>query len=301
MIVNTDQSANTVGAPWRRMIRIDTVSESVSDVSRGVSAYLPDKLLYAEGDSWFDKFTPIPHTGTNLLDAIRTPFHAAVVDASHIGDTSADVIGGWQADRTRVLFKFFDFHAILLSAGGNDLKNQYAAAVGQMLSGGIARLDVQKSLHPANQASAFDKVVANIKAFIAMRDNAGSAVTRKAPVILNGYDYFQPRPARALLFAGSRLGAGPWVYPALHDAGLTGTQMKEIADAVVNTLNQALANAFGASDNVIVIDSRGVLTPAPAESTGEESDWLDEIHPSTAGFDKLAAARWSATVKRVLE
>ena len=32
-----------------------------------------EHLLYAEGDSWFDEFTPFLHSGTDLLSALRVP------------------------------------------------------------------------------------------------------------------------------------------------------------------------------------------------------------------------------------
>ena len=56
-------------------------------------------------------------TGTNLLEAIQTPFFTGVVDASHIGDEVRDMVRGHQGKQTVVLFDMFDFNAILLSAG----------------------------------------------------------------------------------------------------------------------------------------------------------------------------------------
>lgn len=282
------------------MIRIDTVSGEIDAVADGISAYAPDRVVFAEGDSWLDKFTPIPQPGTNLLDAIRTPFHAAVVDVAHIGDTSVDVVTGWQARRTRALFKFFDFDAVVLSVGGNDLKHLYAAKVEQMISGGLSPTETQRLLAPATYAADFDQVTANILSFVAMRDGSPRKTTRQAPIIVHGYDYFQPRPARAAVFAGTAVGSGPWVYPVLQGAGLDAALMKRAADAVVDQLNLALASRFGAMEGLVVIDSRGVLVPARPGSTGEEGDWLDEIHPSAAGFDKLASQRWSGTLATVL-
>ncbi|MES2940481.1 MAG: SGNH/GDSL hydrolase family protein [Pseudomonadota bacterium] len=302
MIVNsrTVPAASAAGDPWRRMIRIDTVSGEIDAIADGISAYAPAKVVFAEGDSWLDKFTPVPQVGTNLLDAIRTPFHAAVVDVAHIGDTSVDVVTGWQAKRTRALFRFFDFNAIVLSVGANDLKNLYADRVEQMIAGGLSPQEIQSLLEPATYAADFERVVANIRAFVALRDGSPRGITRQAPIILNGYDYFQPRPARAAAFAGSAFGAGPWVYPVLQGAGLNAAQMKQAADAVIDRLNQSLADAFRASASVVVIDSRGVLTPARPGTTAEDGDWLDEIHPSAAGFDKLAGQRWSATLAGLL-
>jgi lysophospholipase L1-like esterase len=303
MIVNSRKAhpVDPAAEPWRRMIRIDTVSGEIDAIADGIAAYAPAKVVFAEGDSWLDKFTPVPLPGTNLLDAIRTPFHAAVVDVASIGDTSDDVVTGWQAKRTRALFKFFDFDAIVLSVGANDLKNLYAGRIEQMIAGGLSPQEIQSLLEPSTYAAEFDQVVANVRAFVALRDASPRPTTRRAPIVVHGYDYFQPRPARASVFAGAPLGAGPWVYPVLQGAGLDSAHMKRAAGAVVDQLNQSLADAFGGAASVIVIDSRGVLQPARPGTTAQDGDWLDEIHPSAAGFDKLASQRWSATLADALQ
>lgn len=287
-------------ATLRRMARIDTVSGDIDQISSGITAYAPDKVVFAEGDSWLDKFTPIPMDGTNLLDAIRTPFNTAVVDVAQIGDTSSDVVSGWQLKRTRAIFEFFDFDAIILSVGGNDIKNLYTGKIEAMVGDGLSPAEVNALLTPATYTKDFAQVVKNIRTFVGLRNASPQPKTKVAPILLNGYDYFQPRPAKAAIFAGSKFGAGPWVYPALNAAGLNGQQMKQAADAVVDELNNALRAAFGKSTNVHVIDTRRVLTPAPAGSTDAVGDWLDEIHPSKAGFDKLAAQRWSGVLSNLL-
>lgn len=101
---------------WRPMFRIETVSGDTSVVANALQMGA-ERLVYAEGDSWFDKFTPIPANGTNLVGSILTPFGTAVVDVSHIGDEVRDMVRGHQARQTAAMFKLFDFRAILPSAG----------------------------------------------------------------------------------------------------------------------------------------------------------------------------------------
>ena len=64
---------------WRPLHRIDTVGGSVNDVSVAINSYPFERLVYAEDDSWLDKFTPLGKSDTNLLDAIRVPIFAGVV------------------------------------------------------------------------------------------------------------------------------------------------------------------------------------------------------------------------------
>lgn len=291
---------------WRRMIRIENTGGSVADLIRATQEFLPQKLVYAEGDSWFDKFTPLPLSGTNLLDAVRTPFLTAVVDVSHIGDESRDMVRGHQARQTEAMFGLFAFDALLLSAGGNDLKNVFAdlfAAKAQAAAGLRSPFqpgDLDALADPRRYTAFFADVVRNIGRFVDLRNTARDAVTRDAPIFVHGYDYLQPRPAGAQIFAGSRIGAGPWLHPSLQAAGLNDAQMRAAADAVIDELNRQLAATIAPLDGVFVVDQRGLLTPAAAGSTGSDQDWLDEIHPNERGFTKLARQRWDVALSKAL-
>lgn len=288
--------------PWRKMIRCDVGGGDLGldIINQSISDNYPEKLIYAEGDSWFDKFTPIPNPRTNLLQEIRLPWHSVVVDVSTIGDESGDMVRGQQAFKTQFLFKNYAFDALLLSAGGNDLKNLYANKIDQYRVDGVSADEIAQLSRPGEYKGYFDSVIANIKKFIGFRDNAGNETTRKAPILLHGYDYFQPRPAKAGVFSGGSLGVGPWVYPALNSAGFNGLQMRSAADAVVDQLNAMLAAHIATLNNVQVIDSRGLLSPAPAASTVATADWLDEIHPSSSGFEKLAACCWNKPLAELM-
>ncbi len=291
---------------WRRMLRIESASGDIGDVIQTTNAFLPERLVYAEGDSWFDKFTPIPAVGTNLLDAIRTPFNTAVVDVAHIGDEVRDMVRGHQARQTQAMFRLFGFQAILLSAGGNDLKNVFvdrfgaSAMTGSGAPSPFQPTDLEQLARPASYTEFFGEVMRNIGRFVDLRNAAQNQVTRNAPIFVHGYDYFQPRPAGASVFAGSRIGPGPWLYPALAAAGLTDTEMRSAADAVVDEMNRQLARVIAPLPNVHVIDQRGFLAPAAPGSEGASGDWEDEIHPSQNGFNQLARQRWDVALSRAL-
>ena len=269
------------------MYRIENTGGAVQVAFKEDQAIGPERRILAEGDSWFDKFTPLP-VGSNLLSAIKTPFVVALHDLSHVGDEADEMAHGWQARQTRALLGFpsFEFDAILLSAGGNDLKNVFASVFRSVADGQIS---VGDALTPACYDAQLQPIMQSIRQLIALRDNAASSKNRSCPVLLHGYDYFQPRPCGARVFAGTRLGPGPWLYPAMKQAGLNDGQMAAAARAVVDSLNEALKRID--SPNVHVVDTRGTLSLAPAGSTVPSADWEDEIHPSSDGFAKLAR-RW---------
>lgn len=288
-----DPTASRSG--WRRMFRVEARSGVVSDVSAQLDAIQPECVVYAEGDSWFDKFTPFGERGTNLLDALRVPKLTAVVDVAHIGDLIEEMVSGGQSRQTATLLDFFDFDAILLSAGGNDLRGLFARAFAEAPRGWTLR-KVRELVDPALHGLELAPIVADLEKFVRLRDR--SRRNADTPIFLHGYEYLQPRPAGAEIFRGSRIGGGPWLHPLLAAMNFNDAQMRAVADAVIDALNGELQKLCTASDNVIFIDQRGLLTPAPAGSTGLENHWGDEIHPSDAGYARLARERWDVLLAR---
>ncbi len=72
--------------------------------------------------------------------------------------------------------------------------------------------------------------------------------------------------------------------------------MRETARRVIDQLNEYLRRLIAslpADANVWLLDQRGLLISAEPNSTGASGDWMDEIHPTSAGFTKLAQQRWS--------
>ena len=228
------------------------------------------------------------------------PWTTVYVDASTVGDESSDIVRGQQAFKTQWLFKEYGFNAILLSAGGNDLKNLYADKINQYSADGISAAEIAQLSRASEYAANFAGVIDNIKKFIGFRDKSSNILTRQAPILLHGYDYIQPRPAKARIIGGGSLGLGPWLHPALLSAGFTDIQMRSAADAVVDQLNAMLASEIASMVNVYVIDSRGLHTPAQPRSVSENADWLDEIHPNGAGFEKLAKNCWNKPLAKLL-
>jgi hypothetical protein len=237
------------------------------------------------------------------------PAFVGVVDVAHIGDISGDMVVGHQRRQTEAMFKLFDFDLILFSGGGNDLKNLFAElySVKASLEGVVAGL---ASGHPLTAKLAklattdddefFDNVIDNIKAFVALRNASPRARTRAAPIFVNGYDYLQPRPVRGAIVGDLLKIAGPWIYPSMHAAGLSDAEMLAATTLVINKLNQRLLSDISTLENVYVIDQRGLLTLAAPGSTTASGDWLDEIHPTAAGFVKLARNRWDCALANAL-
>lgn len=244
-----------------------------------------DRLNWVvEGDSWFAYprqwllFGP----NSNLVDQlfanwVGTGKVNALCMAAN-GDTAQEMFAGSQLAH---LESVLDEHgarisAVLLSAGGNDLLDKKifetlvkANPAPQSIEGYL-HLDQLETLL-TSVAQAFERVCAAI----ALR-------APNATVYLHSYDIARPADRPATFFGGIEF-TGPWMFPALVDAAVPEDQWTPIVAYLIEQFVQRLHRLQSGADlPVKIIELRGQLTP------GSEADWADEIHPSPAGFKKLA-------------
>jgi lysophospholipase L1-like esterase len=294
---------------WQPIIRVEAAFSNLTNVGAIVEALQPTKLLLAEGDSWFDKFSPLFLEGTNFLDHLKTPERTVGLDIATIGDTAAQMIDDRQMEWTKLLLREFQFHAILLSAGGNDLKNVVPKRMLELTPGVNAENLSLSTRNELRRASTYDDiiedVIGNVKSWIrAVResvDKTGKRVHATTPIITHGYDFFQPRPAKAKIVPRLNFGLGPWLHPLLLAAGFNDAEMRSLADAIVDQLNVRLQSDIDSLDNVTLINQLGLLTPADPGTTSASEHWLDEIHPNRDGFERLARNRWDIVLAEKLE
>ncbi len=282
-------------ATWHRVEIIEAANATLDEIGEQVSRSGATHLIIAEGDSWFDKYSPVPIVGTNLLFHLRTPEPCVILDVSTIGHVAAQMIAGWQAWRIERLLKEFSCDALLLSAGGNDLKNLVAAQIRAMPAG-------QKDT--LRRASAFEDVikgiVKDVTSWVRLVRSANQGRNESTPILTHGYDYLQPRSAKAEAIVGINLGLGPWLYPVAHEAGFSASEMRSLADALIDELNHQFQTEIARLENVVVLDHRGLLTPASPGDSARTQHWLDEIHPSPNGFDRLVRHRWDVALANAL-
>jgi hypothetical protein len=285
MPVIDKNSPQITGKTWKPMIRIDTLGGDVNAI--GTAPNQTGTLVYAEGDSWFDKFTAIGMPDTNLLANIRLPQAVNVVDVAKIGNISSQFVTGHQLKQTKAMFKKIPFNAILYSGGGNDLKNFFKD------------FNYQED-DPNPAADEFiETVIGNVRKFIALRDAASNPVTRNAPILFNGYDYIQPRQVSGSIFGNSIDVVGPWLYPKMNAAGLKPERMGELAALVIDKLNSQL-EILAEDENIYLIKTSETLT-RPQGTDKETLHWTDEIHPTKAGFTLLAESGWNYGLAKALK
>jgi hypothetical protein len=259
------------------------------------------KRCLAQGDSWFTIGGVPPWITTNLLSHMVFSSPVCIVNCALPGKQLAHMVDTTRHRRFLQLLRGRTAHkwdVILLSGGGNDLIDAALAPAtaprANRLLLSAAEWDPALPV-PARYLSADGWVtfVAHINAvfdlFLAERDKGINAPT---PVVLHSYDVAVPRNA------GAGFGIGPWLHAAFDLYAIPPEDRVEVAVALLEGLRSLLKAMVAArpTANVWLVDTIGTLTRALHGDAGESGDWENEIHPTRAGYGRLAE-RWRPEVE----
>ncbi|WP_322034180.1 hypothetical protein [Paraburkholderia sp. J76] len=279
------------------------------------------RKFLAQGDSWFSIGALPPDFTGNILESIVLNASAAAVSCAYPGKTLQQMVK-WDIETPFASLLYgpqaWPWEAVLLSAGGNDLIDAVNTlpdeadadkASRRLLRTTVERINVPTSLdcshyvRPEGWAAFTDTLLACFAALVQKRDGAGSECNG-VPILVHNYDYAQPRNAPATVGLPN-IGLGPWLYSAFTAAPYQIPQadwltlvkylLNSWADFITGTpaspdVNTRLAGTFGlASGNICLVRLAGTLTPADVNNIGPDVDWVNEIHPTLAGYRKLGA------------
>lgn len=246
------------------------------------------QLLLAEGDSWFAWGYLGFDVAPNILNRLNFGKKTATLNYAYSGHTIGDMAGMAISAGFMQEMSARKFHAILLSGGGNDLFD--ALKGGNILKAPDAGAD------PNDPASYIDVaeldalknyVTLNYRQILSWRLKPTS-LNKTTPVLLHTYDVPMPRPAPALAYG--QPAAGPWLHPALDAVNAPAALRFDIIEEIAMDMLDSIRAFHNPAGGIHVVDTcGGTLTPAAAATTGNDADWENEIHPNTAGYDKLAA------------
>ena len=248
-------------------------------------------VVLSEGDSWF----AFPLDNFNLLDVVTTLIPGLYLRLEDNGDEAAKMFkkGSWNLRRIRDHLRTFEFDAVLISAGGNDI-------VGEHLEGiftGASSLTPQKAVDLVT-AARFDAVRQSYENMISVVRTAGQG---KVPILAHTYDYPVRigTPAKlsvpnigliALLVSKMGDWIGSYVKKALPNEADQLEFVRLLLDAFQNQILVPLQQEH--SDIFHFCPLLGTLGPDPAL-------WHDELHPSDEGFQKLGA-KFAAQLRSML-
>lgn len=277
-------------------IRTDVIPED--DYRQDPGAYGAAQYpLLAEGDSWF---STNGQPAQNLLKSISLPGTSFIVSFAYPGDEIRKMAKLAKRGYLRVLLKDPNkyWRCMLLSGGGNDLISD-ARKIIRHAPAGASATDPDSYIDANELDGTLSSVIEGYRRIASLRDGT---VNARMPILAHTYDYAMPRNAPAKFFGFAN---GPWLLPALRKAEVPDGMGPMVVDKMFSALAETIKGlARPRSKNGIkdffVIDTRGVLTPADPASTGRSNDWLNEIHPTGSGYEKLARQRVNAALSSLL-
>jgi hypothetical protein len=243
--------------------------------------------ILAEGDSWFS-LGAIPTS--NLLFSMRFPRDTVIANCAYPGDTIRRMATLARDKALREAFSQaynISWDLILLSGGGNDVLDE----ADDILLMSTERGTVSGPADYCDQAklqTLLDEIGKGYRQIVAFRDAAGSTSVGK-PIVTHTYDIPTPRNSPSNFIVVPVL--GPWLQPAMHAAQVPVADRVAVSKYLIDSLADTilgLANGPNALPNFFVVDTRGTLTPAQADAPGVSGDWMNEIHPDSDGYKKLA-------------
>lgn len=284
---------------------------AMSDGERGPFPFdLYERSCLAQGDSWFSMGAIPPTRTTRVLAELKLLRSTVIVNCAYPGavlhrmtDTLRqqnflNLLGGRRARR---------FDVILLSGGGNDLIDAIGSPPDSDPAQRLLRTPAERGAGPlapvdyvsdAGWQTFASHIGAVFAGLVRLRD--GSKFNAETPIVWHNYARVMPRPSPA------GAGFGPWLLPALQRYAVPAADHLAVADELLGRLRglidglvaAQLAQNAGAALYVADSMSAGLDLSDPAD-TEDSGDWLNEIHPNRAGYQKCARA-WEKVLDPLL-
>ena len=241
-----------------------------------IKRYPKRPIILAEGDSWF----AYP-TRKNLIDHVGKMGRFSLLNLASNGDEAVQMLGIKQKKKMRRYLSKYDIQALLFSAGGNDI-------VGEDMLSILRPVSNHRDWRGCLRKEQFNRKLRMIRGayedLIDLRDDLRETCT----IITHGYDYPHPSDV-GFKFAGIKL-TGPWMKPYMDSMGLThDTAQRALARHLLTELGKMLRTLEKKTPNFVYAKTQGTLNV---------NEWGDEIHPTSAGFGKIAAHFKKALQKR---
>jgi hypothetical protein len=251
------------------------------DEAAMLASATPNPTILAIGDSWF--WYPFPGGSLiNRLGPLVKPKGHVIFAKGMNGAEAYDYVDGKYAQGVRVALQRYGagLEAVFISGGGNDFA-------------GFADLRPLLRDNCSSQADAPGCFLAGPGGLQGFLDNMdkyyrkliGLVYTHTSLncfIVMHSYDYAIPS-------GHGVFGGQGWLKSALVDAQVPPPLQQECVNYLLDAFHGVLANICTLDPgHLIVVDSRGTLAP---------DDWANELHPTAAGFAKIAGNCWRPALR----
>lgn len=259
-----------------------------------------EKRCLAQGDSWFSIGALPPTRTTRVVAELQLERSTVVVNCARPGamlrrmtDTSREVQFLGLLRGTLAL----QWDALLISGGGNDLIDAIGAAPTGAQDQRLLRTPDERGsgalTGPDYISEPGWRVFANHLGvvFNQLVDERDAGINKGIPLVWHNYARVMPRPS------GAGLGFGPWLLPALQQYEVPPADLLSVSDELIGRLAGLLKDIVAArmaqdpAANLHIADSQSAgVVLAEAGSQDTSGDWINEIHCTRAGYQKVAGA-----------
>ena len=244
-----------------------------------------DRLnILVEGDSWvaYPKEWLVFGPNSNLANHVFSPLvnkglinTLCLASNSH---TAKQIVSGKQAAYLTRIFKKHGakLDLMLFSAGGNDVLGPQDLK--HLVKDYQAGDNASDCIHRPNFNAKLADIISRYQRLLDMRDKYAPQMQ----IICHTYDYVEPSDQAAEFLWGVEV-AGPWIKPTFDRKNIPTDVGAQVIKQMLVEFRDALVKLQHQTNNRFhVVDTQGTLEP------GNPAHWLNEIHPTPAGFKKLA-------------
>lgn len=247
----------------------------------------PDRIaIVSEGDSWFaypPKWIIGSKKPSNLIGHITswTRGKASFLTLASNGDEAVDMVSGQQKHELVDILRWHSkaedrgpVDLLLFSGGGNDV---------------VGRNDFERFIEP--DCRSFDTAEECVKLIRLNRKVAQIGLayhelldirdhfSDRTLVMTHTYDYPYPSLTGGV-FLGGLIKTKGWMKRFMDAAGIKDELQADVIKIFIDAMAKELLKVAAERDGFVVVDTRGTLV-------GEE-EWLNEIHPTSKGFESIA-------------
>lgn len=247
--------------------------------------------ILAQGDSWFSIGANPPWSTSNILQQFHFTQRVAIINCAYPGITLANEVRRSMYFNALLTGNFSTkWDAILISGGGNDLIDALLGDKPLLRPDVIANGPDVSQYVDQQRLARFKEDIAQSMAELEAQKASGQ--NKDVPVFFNTYDYPTARNAPA----GPNI--GPWLWKALGKAKVPDAAWPGLTSYLFDVLNTCLENGAARMRNAHLVKTHDVLTRAKDAAPGESGDWENEIHPTAAGYRKLAQ-KWADSLSAI--
>lgn len=240
---------------------------------------MPKFRILAEGDSWFDyprSFEPFGKD-MNIIDHLDDDDRFKITNISSNGDEAIDMLSGDSKFKLLKRISQKKYHILLFSGGGNDIVGKFDFPFFIKPFSNVSEED--DSYKELIHLDRFHRRIQQIKHAYMDMIELSTEEDDNIKIVTHTYDVAVPSKKGAAIWKIFKTKS--WMYPYFKDKNYpidNSMIPSKIVEYMLSKFRTELVSLSDQYRNLFVVDTHGTLT---------ENDWLNEMHPSAEGFEKI--------------